>query len=125
MRFRSAPVDPTTLPEDLGVDWSRWADGRAYRLKRKKDFPNISPGHARTAAEHAAVKMGKVARTVRDKMIPEKLIWIQFADGEVGAGQPCPRCGTTLVLRHGGEKEMNFCPACQPLEGSGPFGAPY
>ncbi|MBM4421304.1 MAG: hypothetical protein FJ034_06955, partial [Chloroflexi bacterium] len=22
----------------------------------------------------------------------------------------CPRCGTALVLRHGGEKEMHFCP---------------
>ena len=98
MRSRAAPVDPDTLPEDLGVDWSRWTDGRAYRLKRKKDFPNVNPGHARTAAENAAVKMGKVVRTVRDKMIPEKLIWIQFADGEVRAGQPCPRCGSRKLL---------------------------
>ena len=43
-----------------------------------------------TAAENAAVKMGKVVRTVRDKMIPEKLIWIQFADGEVSAGRAVP-----------------------------------
>ena len=110
MRFRSAPVDPATLPEDLGVDWSRWSDGRAYRLKRKKDFPNVSPGHARTAAENAAVKMGKVARTVRDKMIPEKLIWIQFADGEVGAGQPCPRCGSRKLLNL--HADVVRCPQC-------------
>ena len=110
MRLRAAPVDPATLPEDLGVDWSRWADGRAYRLKRKKDFPNVSPGHARTAAENAAVKMGKVVRTVRDKMIPEKLIWIQFADGEVSAGQPCPRCGSRKLLNL--HADVVRCPQC-------------
>ena len=111
MRLRAAPVDPATLPEDLGVDWSRWADGRAYRLKRKKDFPNVNPGHARTAAENAAVKMGKVVRTVRDKMIPEKLIWIQFADGEVSAGQPCPRCGSRKLLNL--HADVVRCPQCK------------
>lgn len=45
--------------------------------------------------------------------------------GSGRAKAPCPRCGAPLVLRHGGVKEMNFCPQCQPLEGSGPFGAPY
>jgi len=110
LRFRAAPVDPATLPEDLGVDWSRWADGRAYRLKRKKDFPNVNPGHARTAAENAAVKMGKVVHTVRDKMIPEKLIWIQFADGEVSAGQPCPRCGSRKLLNL--HADVVRCPQC-------------
>lgn len=28
-------------------------------------------------------------------------------------GQPCPRCGTTIVLRHLGSMEVNFCPGCQ------------
>ena len=41
------------------------------------------------------------------------------------AGTPCPRCGTALVLRHGGVKAMHFCPSCQPNAGSGPHGAPY
>src|SRR5204863_6771235 len=99
------------LPEDLGVDWSRWADGRAYRLKREKDFPNVSPGHARTAAEVAARKMGKVARTTRDKMIPEKLIWIQFADAEIGQGQPCPRCGSRKLLNL--HADVVRCPQCK------------
>jgi ribosomal protein S27AE len=110
VRFRAPPVDPDTLPEDLGVDWSRWADGRTYRLKRKKDFPNVNPSRARTAAEKAAVQMGKVVRTTRDKMIPEKLIWIQFADGEVGAGQPCPRCGSRRLLNL--HADFVRCPSC-------------
>lgn len=111
MRPRAAPVDPSTLPEDLGVDWSRWSDGRAYRLKRKKDFPNVNPGLARTACEQAATRMGKVARTVRDKMMPEKLIWVQFADAEIRVGEPCPRCGSRRILNL--HAEMARCPECK------------
>jgi hypothetical protein len=112
VRLRSAPVDPATLPEDLGVDWSRWSDGKAYRLKRKKDFPHVDPGLARTACEAAAIRMGKVARTVRDKMVPAKLIWVQFADAAVRDGQPCPRCGGRRILRlHGGFGRCAQCKA--------------
>ena len=110
MRRRPALLDPSTLPEDLGVDWSRWSDGRAYRLKKKRDFPNVDPGHARTACEHAAAEMGKVAHTVRDKMVPGKLIWVQFADFEIREGEPCPRCGSRRILRlHAG---FARCPQC-------------
>jgi ribosomal protein S27AE len=55
--------------------------------------------------------MGKVVRTVRDKMIPEKLIWIQFADGEVSAGQPCPRCGSRKLLNL--HADVVRCPQCK------------
>jgi DNA-directed RNA polymerase subunit RPC12/RpoP len=111
VRRRAAPVDPSTLPEDLGVDWSRWSDGRAYRLKRKRDFPNVSPGLARTACEQAAMRMGKVARTVRDKTMPDKLIWVQFADAEVGNGQPCPRCGSRRLINL--HADVVRCPECK------------
>jgi hypothetical protein len=111
VRLRAAPVDPSTLPEDLGVDWSRWSDGRAYRLKRKKDFPNVNPGLARTACEQAATRMGKVARTVRDRMMPEKLIWVQFADAEIRVGEPCPRCGSRRILNL--HADMARCPECK------------
>jgi hypothetical protein len=104
-------IDPSTLPEDLGVDWSRWSDGRAYRLKKKKEFPNVDPGHARTACEQAAARMGKVVRTVRDRMVPNKLIWVQFADAEIREGEPCPRCGSRRILRlHAG---FARCPQCK------------
>jgi hypothetical protein len=109
--LRRPPLDPSTLPDDLGVDWSRWSDGRPYRLKRKKDFPNVDAGHARTACELAASRMGKAVRTVRDKFVPEKLIWIQFADAEIPEGNPCPICGSRRILRlHGG---FARCPQCK------------
>ncbi len=108
---RRAMLDPATLPADLGVDWSRWSDGKAYRLKKRKDFPNVDPGYARTACEQAAERMGKVARTVRDKMVPSKLIWVQFADYEIREGEPCPRCGSRTILRlHAG---FGRCPSCK------------
>ncbi len=66
------------------------------------------------------------AREVEERMPPELGVKPrEFLKVRGQSKEPCPRCGTTLVLRHGGEKEMNFCPTCQPLEGSGPFGAPY
>jgi hypothetical protein len=111
VRLRAAPVDPSTLPEDLGVDWSRWSDGRAYRLRRKKHFPNVNPGLARTACEQAAASMGKVARTVRDKTMPDKQIWVQFADAEVGVGQPCPICGSRRIFNL--HADMGRCPECK------------
>jgi len=108
---RREPVDPATLPDDLGVDWSRWSDGRAYRLKRKKDFPNLDPGLARTACELAATRMGKAVRTARDRRIPHKLIWIQFADAHVGPDEPCPKCGSRKLLRL--HADFMRCPSCK------------
>lgn len=34
--------------DDLGADWERWADGRAFRLKRKRDFADVDPGRLAT-----------------------------------------------------------------------------
>ncbi|HZT46153.1 MAG TPA: hypothetical protein VFA24_08245 [Gaiellaceae bacterium] len=110
IRRRKPLLDPATLPEDLGVDWSRWSDGRAYRLKKKKHFPNVEPGHARRACEAAARRMGKVARTTRDKMMPDKLIWVQFADFEIPEGQPCLRCGSRRIWRL--HADFARCPSC-------------
>jgi ribosomal protein S27AE len=108
---RSPAIDPATLPDDLGVDWSRWSDGRAYRLKRRRDFPNVDPGLARSACELAATRMGKAARTARDIRVPTKLIWVQFADGFVKEGQPCPRCGSRKLMRL--HADFMRCPECR------------
>jgi ribosomal protein S27AE len=55
--------------------------------------------------------MGKVARTVRDKMMPDKLIWVQFADAEIRVGEPCPRCGSRRILNL--HADMARCPECK------------
>src|SRR5439155_20421526 len=97
VRRRAAPTITTVVEgDDLGADWERWADGRAHRLKRKRHFADVDPGLARDAAEAAAARMGKAVRTTRDKMMPEKYMWVQFADHCVGPGEPCP-CGIRPV----------------------------
>jgi uncharacterized protein YbaR (Trm112 family) len=101
---------PVSVGADLGVDWNRWADGRARRLKRKRDFPDVDPLVARADATAAAKRMGKAVMTTRDKMIPEKYIWVQFADHKIKPGRPCP-CGSQRLLRI----HANFlrCPECK------------
>jgi len=97
MLLRRAKFD--LQADDFGVDWERWADGRAFRLKRKRDFPDTEPGKARNAAEAAAARMGKVVLTTRDKQLPRKFVWVQFADAKIKVGDPCPKCGSTHLLR--------------------------
>lgn len=111
VRQRRAPVpEVDELGAELGVDWAQWADGRAFRLKRKRDFPNVDPGLARTAAAHGAERMGKVVQSVRDKQFPEKFIWVQFADHEIHIGDPCP-CGSRRLLRL--HTHFARCPECR------------
>jgi len=108
MRLRRRKFDLEA--DDLGVDWERWADGRAFRLKRKRDFADVEPGKARNAAEAAAARMGKVVLTTRDKQLPRKFVWIQFADAKIKAGEPCPKCGSTRLLRV--HRLYARCPEC-------------
>jgi hypothetical protein len=85
--------------DELGVEWERWADGRAWRLKRKRDYGDVDPGVAMEAAVNAANRMGKAVRTVRDRYFPQKYFWVQFADGAVRAGEPCGLCGGRRLFR--------------------------
>ena len=84
--------------EELGLDWERFADGRPWHLKRKRDFADLDPLLAREAAGNAAERMGKAVKTVRDRHAPKKYMWVQFADHEIGLGDPCP-CGSRRLLR--------------------------
>ena len=95
---------------DVGADWDRWADGRAFRLKRKRHFADVDPALVGQAAEAAAARMGKAVLTSRDRLLPHKYVWVQFADHRVGPDEPCP-CGSRRLLR----VHANFlrCPACK------------
>jgi hypothetical protein len=97
---------------ELNVDWERWADGRARRLKRKRDFPDVDPAVVRADASAAAKRMGRGVVTAKDRMVPEKYVWVQFSDHRLAPGDPC-RCGSRRLLR----VHANFlrCPECQAL----------
>ena len=98
--------------DELGVDWERWADGRAWRLKRNRHYGDVDPTMAMEAAANAARRMGKAVQTTRDRMFPEKAIWVQFADGRIRTGDPC-ECGSRRLYR----LHPNFlrCPQCHKL----------
>jgi hypothetical protein len=77
-------------------------------LQRGVDFPTGGPSFRR-AAERAAVVMGKRAIMVRDRLYPQDFIWIQFVDGEIRIGDPCP-CGGRRLVRISGQ--LVRCRAC-------------
>jgi hypothetical protein len=95
--------------DELGVEWERWANGQAHRLKRKRDFGDVDPGLAIEAAKNAAARMGKGVKAIRDRQFPLKYIWVQFADGKLRAGEPCP-CGSRRLLRL--HTHFVKCPEC-------------
>jgi hypothetical protein len=100
------------LEGELEIDWERWADGRAHRLTRKRDFPDVEPALVRAHAEVAAKRMGRGVMTAKDRMIADKYLWVQFSDHRIGFGDPCP-CGSRRLLR----VHANFlrCPECKAL----------
>jgi hypothetical protein len=95
--------------DELGVDWERWANGQAWRLKRKRDFGDVEPELAIEAAKNAAARMGKGVKAIVDRQFPLKYIWVQFADGSIRAGEPCP-CGSRRLMRL--HTHFVKCPEC-------------
>jgi hypothetical protein len=77
-------------------------------LQRGVDFPSAGPSF-RKAAERAAAGMGKRVVMVRDRRNPQNFTWIQFVDGEIWIGDPCP-CGGRRLVRISGK--IVRCRAC-------------
>lgn len=102
-RRRSRP-DPSPSDQRLVIDWVRIADGRARRLRRGVDFDEPVWDFIESARSVAATMNRGVVLT-RDRLDPERFIWVQFADAEIAIGDPCS-CGgrqltrmTTVLLR--------------------------
>ena len=73
-------------------DWTLWLDGRPRRLKRGKHYTG-EPKPLEKRAKEAAQELGKPAVTSKDGSGEYEYLWIQFVDGEVELGEPCPMCG--------------------------------
>jgi hypothetical protein len=83
--------------DELGLPWDDWVDGRVYRLVRGRDFVRSAEALAE-AAENAGRRLGRVARTVREVRFGRVIVWLQFVDYELFAGDPCG-CGSTDLRR--------------------------
>jgi len=87
-------------------DWRAWLDGRPRRLTRGKHYTG-DPKAVVRRARTAAAELGRTAVESLDSQGRYEYIWIQFVDGEVGRGSPCPRCGGTAL-----EKSQKFFLRC-------------
>jgi len=96
-------------PAESDPDWSDWLDGRPRRLKRGKDYSG-DPKPLVKRAREAAEGLGKLAVASRDSQGSYEYVWIQFVDGEVGLGRPCPVCGGTTLAKV--QKHFLRCPRC-------------
>jgi hypothetical protein len=100
--------------EELGVPWEDYADGMPHRLKRNRDFPDLSPFIVRQAARNAAKRMNKAVQAAPDRLgkNKSKFLWVQFADYELDVGEPC-KCGGRRILRF--HQLFGRCAACNAL----------
>ena len=107
-----AEDEATLEPEGAAVgarDWQVWLDGRPRRLTRGKHYTGDSKAVAREARK-AATRLGRTAVASRDSQGKYDYIWIQFVDGEVEPGRPCPLCGGTTLEKV--QKHFLRCSTC-------------
>lgn len=104
----SSESDPASEAEPER-DWGAWLDGRARRLKRGRDYTGDSKVVVKRARE-AAEGLGKLAVVSRDSQGKYDYVWIQFVDGEVEPGRPCPVCGGSAFAKV--QKFFLRCHAC-------------
>ena len=114
MTRRPGKRPPLAEGDELGVPWEKFADGLPHRLKRSRDFPDINPKAVRQAAKNAAKRMDKAVQVLPDRMGKNrsKFLWVQFADYEICAGEPC-KCGGRRILRF--HQFFARCDACNAL----------
>jgi len=104
----SARLDPKSTAE-RDPDWSDWLDGRPRRLKRGKDYAG-DPKPLVKRAREAAEGLGKLAVASRDSQGKYECVWIQFLDGGVEPGCPCPVCGSHTLAKV--QKHFLRCSRC-------------
>jgi hypothetical protein len=101
-----ASVNASSDPDN---DWSAWLDGRPRRLKRGRDYSG-DPKSVVKRAREAAEALGRLAVASRNSQGKYEYLWIQFVDGEVEAGHPCPVCAGTAFEKI--QKHFLRCSAC-------------
>jgi hypothetical protein len=93
-----------------GLTWEELAaDRRVRRLRRGKHFRGDVRAVQHEAAA-AADELGLAVRAVRDDFLRTAYVWIQFTDAELPLGEPCPRCGSTELVRT--HELFGRCPRC-------------
>jgi hypothetical protein len=90
----AAPQPPSKEVRSWRLPWNELVDGRLRRFKRGVHYSGMAEAleqEARTAAN----ELGKTAITFRDNMQVLEYMWVQFVDGRLEEGEPCPKCSNT------------------------------
>lgn len=95
-------------PEAI-ADWEDLLDGRLRRFRRGKHYRGDGNGIVKEA-RRAAQDLGKQAVAYRDRVGPLEMVWVQFMDGSIRIGDPCPRCGSATMHRK--QRYFLVCPSC-------------
>lgn len=98
-------------PRHVAVDWRGLADGRVHVLRRGFDFAHPTNAMA-DLAKVAAGRLGRSAVVMTDNLGSYELMWVQFAELETVADEPCPGCGSALEPRN---RVLARCSGCGKL----------
>lgn len=92
-----------------GLTWEELLDGRLRVLTRGVHYSGSTKVLEQRARGAARVR-GRVAATSADRFGRREALWVQFLDGQVQPGRPCPACGEPALER----LQVYFagCPAC-------------
>lgn len=81
-----------------GFAWEELLDGKLRALTRGVHY-SVSTKVLEQRARGAARLLGRVAVTSADRLGHRESMWVQFLDGEVEPGRPCPHCGGRRLER--------------------------
>ena len=90
----SAPGPAGPESESWRLPWNELLDGRLRRFTRGVHYSGLAEA-VEQEARNAATELGKTAITFRDNMQIFEYIWVQFVDGKLEEGEPCPKCANT------------------------------
>jgi hypothetical protein len=90
----AAPQPPSKEVRSWRLPWNELVDGRLRRFKRGVHYSGMAEA-LEQEARNAANELGKTAITFRDNMQVLDYMWVQFVDGRLEEGKPCPKCSNT------------------------------
>lgn len=110
----SPAVNPHETEPRAGrrFQWEDLIDGRLHRLRRGVDYTGSIKALAEDA-QNTATLLGKVAATYKEELGRYESLWVQFLDGKLQIGDPCPRCGGRSLERVQGY--FLRCHSCQAV----------
>jgi hypothetical protein len=98
------------MSQDL--PWDELVDGKLWGFRRGRHYTGDMATVEREARA-AAADRGKMAITLAEELGMVDYVWVQFVDGKVEPGEPCPRCGRRFLYKV--QRYFARCKSCDSL----------